>query len=250
MILLNVLDLLVCVSGVVLQCLLLAHNNPEPSPVLVVVQVLNFILLEATGFVTCLLSTTRCIIFREPLRTQVKKRVTALSFVGFVFYLLVRNTSLVLILYKTTYLHVRLFHEIYFGFLLTELGLMVLVVLLVNTICMYELRQRTDEDAAYDHATITVAILSAFFCVLNTFYIVTMILYFFYNLTTNIVVTFGIFFAVPFNSATNPLIYLMRKKKMREYIQNIYSRIYTFMQPRREIEEGVTLRGVQTINTV
>ena len=234
--LLNVLDLLVCVTGVMQQCLLVAYGSPWPF-LPFAAQVLNFILLEATGFATCLLSTTRCIIFYEPLKNVVKRRALALSFVVFISYLLVRSISLGLIYKTTAYLDVISFQEIYLGILLTEMGLMVLVVLLVNTVCIFELRQRNHEEAAYNHATITVAILSCSFCVLNTLYIVTTILYFFKNRKNNIVILLGTLYAVSLNSATNPLIYLARRRKMREYIQNLIKDI--LLLPRKMMQTMV-----------
>ena len=63
----------------------------------------------------------------------------------------------------------------------------------------------------------------AFFCVLNTFYLVTEVMYFYLGVplsADNIVLYSGIYYSIPLNSAINPLIYLLRKKEMRKYLRN------------------------------
>ena len=72
-------------------------------------------------------------------------------------------------------------------------------------------------------ATVTVAILSASFCLLNTFYILSAAIHLFLrvSLSENFVLKFGIFYAVPLNSALNPLIYFFRKREMREYLLDL-----------------------------
>jgi hypothetical protein len=185
---------------------------------------LYFIFLEATGFATCLLSTTRCISLNAPFYS-VRGKAVALAATLFIGYTVVREVTLVRIVDRATYLENGLM-KIQIGVVLSEIGLMIVVAMLANVISISKILLRPDavvrSRSAGIQATVTVVILSGFFCVLNIFYLITEILYFYFGVSLNksIVLYFGIFYAVPLNSAINPLIYLLRKKEMRRYFMN------------------------------
>ena len=215
--LLNVLDLLVCLTGVVLQSLLVTSNRSRA------VQMLNFAFVEATGFATCLLSITRCIRIYAPF-FKVRGRAAAISLGIFMTYCLIKEIGVVQIYINIAGSHKfeGTFNMVHCIVGLTEIGLMVVVVLCSSLAFMYKLDRENGQNTTFRHATITVAILSASFCVLNCFFIVTMILHFFiHNHMHNIALIFGNYFAVPLNSATNPLIYFLRKKHMRDFLCNL-----------------------------
>ena len=213
--LLNVLDLLVCLTGVVLQSLLITTKRSRT------IQELNFAFIEATGFATSLLSVTKCIRIYAPF-FKVRGRVAAISLGIFMTYCLIKEIGVVQIYMSIAGSHKfeGTFNTVHCAVGLTELGLMVLVIMMSNIACMYKLLEENGQDSTFRHATITVAILSASFCVLNCFFIVTMILHFFIH-NHNIALIFGNYFAAPLNSATNPLIYFLRKKHMRDFLCNM-----------------------------
>jgi hypothetical protein len=109
------------------------------------------------------------------------------------------------------------------SFILSGIGLMVTSVALVNLISVKIILRSSNSTGgtreAGVHATVTVAILSGLFCLLNTFYIVSSVLHFYFGAKLSLfAVQFGIFFSVPLNSALNPLVYFLRKKDMRRHL--------------------------------
>ena len=236
--LLNALDLMVCLTaGIQLGMMVVYYKVPAVAHE--TFNSLYFIFLEATGFATCLLSTTRCISLCAPFYS-VQGKAVGLAATLFISYTLVREVTLVRIVDRTIYLTNGL-TKIHIGVLLGEIGLMIAVAMLANIICVVKILLKPDvavrSRSAGVQATITVVILSGFFCVLNVFYLVTEALYFYFNvrLSDSPVLYFGIFYAVPLNSFANPLIYLLRKKEMRRYLMNpikpLKSRKFTLGTP-------------------
>ena len=221
--LLKSLELMVCVTGATQLGMMVLYWQ-IPALAHETFNSLYFVFLEATGFATCLLSITRCLSLYVPFY-KVNRHFVTLSGVIFVGYTLIREIALVRLVNRETYLRKGLL-KIHIGLLLGEIGLMIVVVLVANTVSVLKLLlqpdmvKRSRTRTAGVHATVTVVILSGFFCFLNAFYLVTEILYFYYSVTfnENIVLYFGIFYAVPLNSCSNPLIYLLRKREMRQFL--------------------------------
>ena len=223
--LLNTLDLMVCVTGVIQMGMMVVYWK-IPGVAHETFGSLYFIFLEATGFATCLLSITRCISLYAPFYS-VKGRAVALAATLFIGYTIIREITLVRLVNRPTYDKNGLL-KIHIGILLGEIGVMIVVALMANVICIAKILIKPLLDVTLRsrstgvHATVTVIILSGFFCILNVFYLITEILYFYkeVKLSESIILYFGIFYAVPLNSAVNPLIYLLRKKEMRKYLMN------------------------------
>ena len=221
--LLNSLDLMVCVTGSIQLGMMVVYWE-IPGIAHETFNSLYFVFLEATGFATCLLSVTRCLSLCVPFY-KVKREFVVLSGLIFIGYTVVREVVLVRIVKRETYLEKELL-KIHIGMLLAEVGLMILVALMANTISVMKIAlqpdvvKRSRSRSAGVRATVTVLILSGFFCFLNTFFLVTEVLYFYFRVrfSQSVLIYFGIFYAVPLNSVMNPLIYLLRKREMRQFL--------------------------------
>ena len=243
--LLNTLDLMVCVTGVIQMGMMVVYWK-IPGVAHETFGSLYFVFLETTGFATCLLSTTRCISLYAPFYS-VKGRAVALAGVLFFGYTIIREITLVRIVNRATY-HENGLPKIHIGILLGEISVMILVALLANTISVVKITvqpdvaKRTQSRGISNKATVTVLILSGFYCFLNTFYVVTEILYFYRGVkfSQSIVLYFGIFYAVPLNSVINPMIYLLRKREMRQFLR-------TCCQPQQDRRYSVRTRTISLV---
>ena len=218
--LLNILDLIVSIIGVI-QLFTLRLGVVSD-----IIQALNFTLLEVTGFSTCLLSVTRSFKLFAPNR-RINSQILYISFSVFLVYSFLREMILVLIHSETIYFENNdsLFNNIHFGILLPEMGLMVFMVLVVNIACILKFRRvgRVKRDTTFAQATMTVIFLSVSFCCLNTLYIISVFIRFISspNDVDNLLINSGCYLAIPLNSTTNPLIYLVRNRRMRDYIKSL-----------------------------
>ena len=206
------------------------------------VQMLYFVFLEATGFATCLLSSARCISLCWPFY-NVKGHYIAFSAVLVLSYTLSREMVMARIVDRETY-YLKGLSKIHMGILQSEIGLMILVVLLTNICSILKLRFKPNKTAQSSRnniqATTTVAILSVFYCFLHGCYLVTGILYFFCGHDLNNgswLLYFGIFYAAPLNSAINPLIYMLRKRDMKRYLKGFTRSTLRSMSSSRKISE-------------
>ena len=112
--LLNILDLIVSIIGVV-QLFTLRLGVVSD-----IIQALNFTLLEVTGFSTCLLSVTRCFKLFAP-NSRINSKILYISFSVFLVYSFLREMILVLVHSETIYFENNdsLFNYIHFGILFT-----------------------------------------------------------------------------------------------------------------------------------
>ena len=218
--LLNTLDLMVCFSGAIT---LATYNLRGLKTIKEIIQVIYLIFTESTGFTTCLLSATRCVNITLPFYkiNEIGVTITTGVFIG---YVLMREITLGFILEREIYW--RIFAEnVHLSIILGDIGLMIAVTLIVNLISMFKLLLSKDKipdqsRAASVKATITVAILSVLFCVFNAFFMIGNALAL-NKRAQGFLAYFGIFYAITCNSAINPLIYLIRKKEMKEYILSL-----------------------------
>ena len=225
--LLNSLDLMVCLAGAITFATLdLNKEDKNTSTTREIIQLIYIFLNESTGFTTCMLSVIRCVSLYSPFY-KVNKIGVAISTVVFMGFALTRDLTLLFILDRKVY--ERIFKEkIHLSIILGDIGLMIAVTSIVNTISMVTLILGKDTIPAQSRttsvkATVTVAILSVLFCFFNVFYMIGNVLGFNKSGERNygIIGYFGIFYAIPCNSAINPLIYLIRKKEMKEYILSL-----------------------------
>lgn len=222
--LLNLLDFLVCICAT-LMTLVIKYATIPPLPwYFTTSQALYSIFLENTGFATVLLSVVRTIASYFPFY-EIKRKLIHISFVIFFAHTFVKGA---LIVYFTLNPDRGLlpFIQTYNIFLLVSLNLNVSVVLIANCLAIYKLLQNKRHHASIPtsvsagrHATVTILILSALFCLLNLVYIVVLanaVLGYetISMLFRNVIVT-G---AIPLNSALNPFVYFSRKKEMRRFL--------------------------------
>ena len=112
------------------------------------------------------------------------------------------------------------------GLIMFEAGLMILLVIVANAACTTKVLRKTGEAVksrdACVRATVTVIILSCCFCVMNGAWLSAMIMTVFVpgfqQLNANFFLYVGLLYAVPLNSALNPLIYFVRKREMRIFL--------------------------------
>ena len=224
LIFLNILDLMVCLSGVIS----LASLDFEEGGLTIVEQLVQIIykfFAESTGFATCLLSAVRCISLHSPFY-KVNKIGVVTSTGLFMGYVLTRAITINLVLEEEVY--ERIFaDDIHLSIILGDIGLMIAVTSIVNTFSMVTLFLGKDiipaqSRASSVKATVTVAILSVLFCFFNVFYMIGNLLGFNkFEGNYGFLEYFGIFYAIPCNSAINPLIYLIRKKEMKKFILSL-----------------------------
>ena len=226
--LLNALDLTTSVTGVIHLSLLVVYWK-IPAPLHDILTSLYFINLEARGFATCLLITAHSIRLWAPFYS-VRGRAVFYAAIIFTGYTVIREVKVTLVKVqdRTSFFEEGLYN-IHMGILLSEIGLMLIATLAATILSSLKILIKPDTVKSPRwrkvQATITMAILAGVFYIFNVFYLFAQVLYFFYQVKlresiVGIVLYFGIFYAVPLNSAVNPLIYLSRKRKMRRYLRN------------------------------
>jgi hypothetical protein len=218
------MDLCVCTTVVSLK--VLREVFPGTAFWLIIRNIaesLYVISVDASGFATFLLSITRCISVSVPMY-QIRGFYVAISGAIFISFTVIREVAFWVILttnkdsYRTT---------VHASFIFGGIGLMVASIALINLISVRNIMRNSDitEESreAGVQATVTVTILSGFFCLLNTFYIVSSVLHFYFDAKLSLVaLKFGIFYSIPLNSALNPLIYFLRKKDMRRHLIDMF----------------------------
>ena len=230
---LNTLDLCACTSTVIAVTFrVIRRGSPDQQiigKIADVTESLYLISIEATGFTTLLLSIARCISVSSPLY-NIRKFYVAISATLYISYTTVREIAFWLI-WLTDENYYKQILPIHAAFVLGGIGLMVILVVLTNSISIiYIIKGTNIADNSRENAiqaTVTVAILSACFCLLNTFHVVSSVIHFYLSISgseswRNFALEFGIFYAVPLNSALNPLIYLFRKKDMRQALLDLF----------------------------
>ena len=208
LILLNILDLLVCSSApfnVIFNELLDIGDHHRYLERLV--DAIYFISLDCTGFITMLLTVVRSLATYYPFYKP-KHRYVAMTFCAFVIYVSAKE------FYSTD--------ESYNISLCTTLSLNIVVVLTANIFTIRKLLMSgTLSSAARKnrHATITILILSAFFCFLNSLYVVVIINYLLRHETISVMFRESVArISIPMNSAINPFVYFVRKREMRRFM--------------------------------
>ena len=237
-ILLNAFDLLVCVSNV-LSIVFCFCEGPDYCGYSKLPFRLSFVVLdvsmEITGFATCLLGATRVISVCCPfyhLNRKALKAATA-AFVGqdilravFRFYIFYVDPS-----------------KLNFFIEFDNVALMVLisVFILVNTTSsillswklLTDVRNKRDSPINQDttnrnkiRATVTVLIVSGFFLSFNIIfgigeYFRTFVGSERMDAKVLVFVICAVWLALPLNSAVNPIIFFLRKREMREYVQQL-----------------------------
>jgi hypothetical protein len=214
-ILLNILDILVCIS---LTALLIAVISSENMLIGICVYSFFMFAIMSTSFITCLLTVIRAISITWPHYGLNTKAV----FVSVVLY------SLMILTLENILRKPCLVME------LIVLISLFLVVVLSNTLCIVKL-MRSKIASWKREATITVGILSILYCTLNIGFLV--------DFGTSIfkcnvyeycpkerepyVEMINMFVLLPLNSACNPIVYFARNAEMRKFLMKAFVKIRT-----------------------
>ena len=228
--LLNTIDLLLCLTATTLAILLAVgvtgtydgETGDRLQIALIVVFVFYMLLIDGTGFSTCLLSVTRAVGIAFPFYRIRGKRLVVAGIIGFILFEL--SAPAMSILGPGSLLIKLLIAK------MVSTALMIFVVVISSAFSAYKLMKSDVVDAAERHdsrnrkATWTVIILSAFFFIFNSGFLAvwaTLIGHANSGMTTSLylAIFFGLFFAIPLNSAINPIVYLVRRSDMQQFFK-------------------------------
>lgn len=185
---------------------------------------LSQIFVEATAFATVLLSVNRCIKLSRPFYRVNRKLLVFIS-VTFFSYLVVREGVSGALVWANAELYEK-YSEIGDVMVIGSMLLMICIVFIVNVVsisCIIKSKVRYRRPAGVTYptdnckkdATITVIIISVIFLFFNILLIAGGFSQFY------IVNCIAEFLSIPFNSVLNPLVYLLRKKEMRQHIRGM-----------------------------
>ena len=243
-VLLNMFDLLVCTSDVLSVAFLFCNGfgcGPYNFPFR-----LSFALfdlsIESTAFATCLLGVVRVISVRFPFH-HINKRTVAVIAATFLGQEIFRASARFYFFYKDVP-KLGFYIEFDNAVMIVLLTLFVLINSISSILLAWELLTKTDREddstvnqesvtASNRRATVTVLILSVFFLFFNTIFGLCLYLEIFIenseevnlNDPVRLLSLFTLWLAIPLNSALNPLIYFLRRRRMRQHVQELPGRI-------------------------
>ena len=217
MILLNSIDLLVCISALVyIAAIAVTFFSNVFGDGYVMVYLLHwfYFLVTATAFATCLLSVTRTISLVSPFY-EIRKKALAFSIIIYGMNLVFSRFVLPLLNFKVANIY-----------MIVEMSLIILIVIISLIISVVKLQSGGNNLA--NSATITIIIISGFFCAVNIAYLASMIINTFKSAIWNnqpprsvsFAFEYATFVGIPFNSTINPIIYFIRKKQIRDYVKS------------------------------
>lgn len=210
---LNSYDLATCITGALL--IITTYLSDDES--FHVIKSLYSWSVQGTAVSTVLLTVCRTRMVLSPLSYRPNTRVVVLVVVLVaVLDGLAEGVDLVLVLEHPDSLSV-VFKEYRRVYYLAAAVVVLLVVLASNSLAVWTLHH-CELSATVTHATKTVLIISALFCVSNSLITAHLVLLV-AKIQNDRVSIWAYFIAIPINSAINPLIYMMRNKSMRTIIK-------------------------------
>ena len=221
--LLNSVDLLLCICATVLSAFLSyvegGGNVLDIEVPFLVITVLHYLLIDGTAYVTCLLSVTRAIGIVSPFYQIRGKLLVILGISVFVVIEVFQHPlTLLAVFLSKDWLYAR-----------PMISLLVMLTVLCATILAVYKLTRADLQGATENvsrnnrkATWTVVILSALFLVFNSILLVAMCLTLnktraSFDTGALTFAAFAHFLAIPLNSSINPIVYLTRMNNMRQF---------------------------------
>ena len=235
---LNIFDLMVSVSSTFVVVVLLFFEN-----VAWLMEAAAFILrtsLYATTFLTCLLAVVRTINLTFPLYIINWTAVEGSILVYNVFIIILQLVYLLRFVKSISKaIDMDTLFAVFFNIELFILVSVFLIVVVSNIVSLGKLylaqSEKTTTWRTTRKATVTVAIISAIYCICNITYIVVMGItsctmitedYALHKkLVPNELMNISYFILLPLNSAVNPVIYLTRKADMRSYVENLSEKL-------------------------
>ena len=223
MILLNSIDLLVCFSALASFFYAVLGENVMAYQL----GLWFHFLLAATAFVTCLLSVTRTISLVYPFYEIKKKAIvlaTAIYGLTLIFSRLMRPSLQDLYSNDLLIKAANIYH-------ISEMTLIIFIVIISLISSVVKLQSGdnnlANSDPARRHATITIIIISGFFCAVNIAYLICVVVISFGGTAIwkdktalSIAVSYSTYVGIPLNSTINPIIYFIRKKQIRDYVKS------------------------------
>ena len=198
------------------------------SELLSVIDIVCTTSVQMTGFLTCLLAVVRAIHLIFPFYVI---NFTAVN-------ISIAVHSLILVIWNIHIYHVYRNYvrpnddEYLIGRIVDFFYVLVmfLTVVLSNLFSLLKLycSQSSHEETRENKrkATTTVAIISAIYCVCNIGFVINFGKLAIFNKNLDVfIVNISYFILLPLNSASNPLVYLIRKKDMRQYVKKLSGRL-------------------------
>ena len=232
---LNIFDLIVSVSSTFVVVVFFFFEN-----VAWLTEAAAFILrtsLYATTFLTCLLAVVRAINLTFPLNVINWTAVKGSILVYNVFIIILQLVYLLRFIKAISIAIdiVTLLNAVLFNIELFTLVAAFLIVVVSNIVSLGTLyltqSEKTTTWRTTRKATVTVAIISAIYCICNITYIVAMGITsytmitedraLFEKLVPRELINISYFILLPLNSAINPVVYLTRKADMRSYVETL-----------------------------
>ena len=219
--LLNSLDLAVCVTGSMAVVLIFWTDGyyEVVGEILQIVVVLFFVFLEGTAYATCVLSVTRALAVCKPFY-EINGKAIVIATVCYFVYLLAVPTALYYGRVFDSFGHVRA-RMLQMSCSLSFVILIVIVCNISSVVALLKSERKMGTrklSRANKQATITVVIISALFVFFNLAFASVVGCGSFHDCIPNDHVKWFLrLLIIPLNSALNPVVYFIRKRSMREY---------------------------------
>jgi hypothetical protein len=256
LLLLNFCDLMVCFTA--LSASILIHianqNGNDATRVSYLVSVFIYmVFFDCTGFATCLISVTRTIKVCRPF-FDIRGVWTGVSFLIFFLCSFTREFTCYYLFYIKPLQDPEVVTDYYPLIVSSGIIASVLAVFSSTVVTTYWLLRKSKVKGKVSensiHATVTILILSAVFCTLNFIFVTTAVLSFsvkleLINISQSLIkhvkdVTSSL--TIAFNSAVNPLIYILRKQEMRQHFVKMSRKIKNSLGSHKTTDVSIKLR--------
>ena len=239
---LNAFDLLVSILNVAVTSFFYCKSSicGYEQPLFRVFVALVDVSVEGTAFATCLLTVTRTIALCLPFYS-IRKKIVGIATVLF-FVQVVSRALLRFYFYYIEQSKMAFYFNLEVAVLLVSLTTVIIVNIFSTALSVGMLLRVRNKfrnvKCNRDHgrrtrqkATLTILIVTLLFCFLNANFCITLYLVDFEdvdlsNIVAIVVFRFSFWLSLPLNSAINPVIYFTRKKKMREYLKEVLSKVF------------------------
>ena len=234
LVLLNILDLFVCLSDTIYLIFRKSYLEEYPN-LRSLFKDLYLTSMECTGFVTTLLTVVRSVATYFTFY-KVKQRNIAKSFIAYMLYAAVKAVVCRKFIYETAF-NIMLLTTLLMNILVVSVSnLLTIRKLLVSDTKAFSSSVSASADAN-KHATVTILVLSCCFCSLNLLYSVALFNFVLgHETVTSMLRNTVVYSSIPLNSALNPFVYFIRKREMRSFLSRNIKRWFSGRGPRIVIQ--------------